>query len=217
MRTATGGLITLLSLCSIVSAQAQFVCDADSDCFLVPDGSDERQLPALLILSCTGAVPNDIDSNRLIADSLGWVLASCHRARNHRTAQENGNDIARTMSKLLNEYPVDPNNVFICGFSGMGAQALFELTAHPDLFRGAVTACAPQRRLPQENVDALVGHAVYLVSRKNDWNLAGNRILAQELSQAGVATKLVVTDGEHEPGDVWELLAGCRWVWNNTP
>jgi predicted esterase len=172
--------------------------------------------PALLILSCTGAIPHDIDSNVVVADSLGWILAACHGSRNHRSSDDNDRDIMNTVSKLLSNYPVDSRNIYICGFSGMGVQALYELVAHPDLVHGVVSACAPARPFPALTPGALSGRAAYLVTRKEDWNLEGNKQWKQYFERLGAVANLLITEGEHQPGDARELLVGCRWVYQNS-
>jgi len=205
----------LLVLTSPVLAQPAIVCDADSDCFYVPDTSS-RLRPALLVLSCVGATSHDLDSNMVIADSLGWILASCHGSRNHRTGADNDQDIMKTLSKLLSGYPVDPDRIYICGFSGMGIQALDEVVLHPGFFRGAVQSCAPWRELPAPDAAITAGHAVYLITRQGDWNREGNGQWQRYFQGLGVTTKLVVTEGNHEPGGPKELLEGCRWLLDNT-
>lgn len=210
------GWLLLSSLATGIEI-GRIVCDADSDCFYVPSGiTDNEVRPVLLILSCTGAVPHDLDSNLIVAESLGWLLVSCHRARNHRDPKANDRDIIRTLGKLLASYPADPCNIYICGFSGMGSQALYELVAHPDLIHGVIAACAPYRPAPILAPDALHGRAVYLVSREHDWNLEGNHYWRDYFRRLGAEVELVVTSGQHEPGDAAELLTGCRWAYRNS-
>ena len=96
------------------------VTDADSDSYYDPRAGTQT-LPVLLILSCVGGVPHDIDSNMVIADSFGWMLVSCHGSRNHRSTAANEQDIMNTLTKLVRDYSVDEAHVYICGFSGMGA------------------------------------------------------------------------------------------------
>ncbi|MBM3323563.1 hypothetical protein FJY69_08825 [candidate division WOR-3 bacterium] len=78
---------------------------------------------------------------RLVGDSLGWVMATCHRTRNRRDVRLNDRDIVRTVTKLLANPRVDSNRVFLFGFSGQGVQALATMFLHPDLVRGVVAVC----------------------------------------------------------------------------
>lgn len=167
-----------------------------------------------MILSCTGATEIDLDSNSVIAESLGWILATCHGSRNHRAALDNDRDILNTMTKLLRDYPVDAQRIYICGFSGMGSQSLDELIARPGLFRGAISSCAPFGGGPN-GID-LSGHAVSLITREEDWNREGNQRWKTYFDGAGAAVRLVVTEGKHEPGGPEELLDACRWIQANS-
>jgi hypothetical protein len=214
----TSSLVSLLGAGQVRADAPAVVRDGDSDCLYVPNLNEGEKAPALLVLSCTGATERDLDSNLIIADSLGWILASCHGSRNHRSGADNDRDIMKTLSKLLQNYPVMRNRVYICGFSGMGGQSIEELVLHPELFRGAVTSCTPfGGDLPTRTDISYTNHAAYLVSREQDWNLQGNQMLREMLVSIEMATTLVVTPGKHEPGGPQELLTGCRWVLDNTP
>jgi predicted esterase len=192
------------------------VCDEDSDCFYVPATADTANAPALLVLSCTGAVPHDLDSVRAVADSFGLVLASCHGSRNHRTSPDNDRDIINTFEKLVMEYRVDATRIFICGFSGMGAQSIREVVAHPALFRGALSACSPGMGLSGLDPQAMSNSVFYLISREKDWNLKGNQRMFAELQNLGITSTLQVFPGEHAPGPLEELFQGVDWLLSHT-
>jgi len=208
-------LIVLLTGAALAGSLPKgIVCDADSDCFYVPQQVAKAggRVPALLILHCNGAVPRDLDTFRLIADSLGWVEATCHATRNHRSTDSNDVDIVRTMHKLLTHYPVDSSRLFLFGFSGQGVQALAEMFLHPDLVRGLVAVCPHSGALPLAVWDELPGHLVYLVTREKDWNRADNEKMYRLFNENGLLTELKMTPGEHGNGPASEVLAGCRWL-----
>lgn len=192
------------------------VCDNDSDCFYVPATADTSRAPALLVLSCTGAVPHDLDSVRSVADSFGLVLASCHASRNHRMSLDNDRDIINTFQKLVMQYRVDATRIFICGFSGMGAQSIYEVVTHPSLFRGALSACSPGMNLTGLDPQAMSNSVFYLISRDKDWNLKGNQQMCADLQSLGITSTLTVLPGEHEPGPLGELFQGMGWLLSHT-
>lgn len=191
------------------------VCDADSDCFYVPSVAKPAGRPpaGLVVLHCNGAVPADLDTFRVIADSLGWVLASCHRSRNHRSPDSNHFDIVRTVGKLRAHYRIDTTRVFLFGFSGQGVQALLTMFERPDLIRGVVAVCPHDGAMERADWESLKGHAVYLVTRTQDWNRLACDRMYQAFSESGVRCRLVTTAGPHGPGTRFESLAGCRWLW----
>jgi len=211
--------LLLALLLAIVSLSAKNVyCDTDNDCFYVPQRVINlgKQVPALLYLSCTGAKKADIDSIKFIADSLGWIIFSCHATRNHRDVMTNDKDIMKTYKKAIKNYDIDNTRVFIYGFSGQGVQALMELFLHPKIFRGVVTQCAHAQALPLADWKTLGNHLVYLISRTQDWNLNANYLLHSEFKKHSVRDTLVITPGEHGIGDANELYQGAKWLKKNS-
>jgi predicted esterase len=167
--------------------------------------------PCLLILSCTGAHAIDLDTCRIVSDSLGWALATCHATRNHRSSELNSRDVQRTLLKLR-RLPIDTTRVFVVGFSGQAVQALATLFEHPDLVRGVAATCAHAGAVPLADFDLLEDRYVYLVTREKDWNRLQNERMSQLFNGSGLATKLVMTAGDHGPGPSSEMLAACRWL-----
>ena len=203
----------LLALVSAAPSLGKAIkCDADTDCFYMPKEAATGALaPCLLILSCTGAYPVDLDTCRIVADSLGWVLATCHATRNHRAGDLNDRDIVRTLGKLR-RLRVDTTRVFVFGFSGQAVQALATMFEHPELVCGVVATCAHAGALPLADWPLLQGHFAYLVSRQRDWNRMDNERMYQLFNENGLVSELAMTPGEHGPGSRRELLAGCRWL-----
>lgn len=203
----------LLALVMVTPSLGKAIkCDADTDCFYMPKEAATGPLaPCLLILSCTGAYPVDLDTCRIVADSLGWVLATCHATRNHRSGELNDHDIVRTLDKIR-RLRVDTTRVFVFGFSGQAVQALATMFLHPELVRGVVATCAHAGALPLADWPTLPGHFAYLFSREQDWNRADNERMYRLFNEKGLVSELVTTPGEHGPGSRRELLAGCRWL-----
>jgi len=187
-------------------------CDGDSDCCYVPESLAAEPVPALVVLHCNGAVAADLDSFRLVADSLGWVLASCHATRNRRDALLNDGDILNTIDKLLSTQPVDAGRVFLFGYSGQGVQALLTMTMHPEVVRGVVSVCGHRGGITDGGWAALGDNLVYLVTREDDWNRGDNEALARLLQARGIVSELVTTPGKHDAGPRAELLEACRWL-----
>ncbi|MEO0073605.1 MAG: hypothetical protein ABIK43_02940 [candidate division WOR-3 bacterium] len=200
----------------LVFLSSGIVCDADSDCFYVParwqDSCHSQSLPALILLHCNGALPVDLDTCRFIADSLGWIMASCHASRNHRDVGLNTSDILKTVRKLLIRYPVDPARVFLFGFSGQGQQALITMLMHPEVIRGTVSVCAPGGALRLASFEGMRQNCAYLVTRKSDWNLQDNLQMYRVFNLRGLPCQIRITAGEHSPGPWQEILAGARWL-----
>jgi poly(3-hydroxybutyrate) depolymerase len=187
-------------------------CDADSDCFYVPDSLAGKTVPGLVVLHCNGALPIDLDTMTIVADSLGWVMASCHATRNRRDLVLNDRDIVRTTGKLVCGFPVDSTRVFLFGYSGQGVQAMASLFLHPDLYRGVAATCAHRGSMSLAVWETLAARYVFLGTRTEDWNRADNEQMRVELNEHGVKTELSMAEGVHQPGPAAELLEACRWL-----
>lgn len=213
-------IVSILMLFGCVStglAKKVYV-DSDTDCFYIPQKvlDSDKLAPALLYLSCTGAIKSDLDSIKFIGDSLGWIIFSCHASRNHRDAMQNDLDIMKTYNKAIKKYPIDTNKVFIYGFSGQGVQALLEMFLHPTKFKGVHTVCAHTGAISMAKWPTLKNHLAYLISRKKDWNLQANYQLDQMFKTNGIKDTLVVTEGEHGIGDKFEIYRAIKWLKKNT-
>lgn len=172
----------------------------------------DQPVPALIYLDCGGATAKNLDSIRIIGDSLKWILAACHKSKNHRSLWWNDKDIVNTYQKLKINYKVDTTRIFIYGFSGMGVQALLSLFLHPVMFRGAIAVCAHSQGLALAKLENLKDNLIYLISRTNDWNLWENFQLHRKFQECRIQDTLVITEGEHNIGDKFELLAACIWL-----
>ncbi len=174
--------------------------------------------PTLLYLCCTGGKMENIDTARLVYDSLEWNIAVCGKSRNHRDPKKNTMDILNLVDELLTFPQVDSYRIVIYGFSGQGAQALSIALSFPLLFGGVITQCAHDaliRDIDRENVPGL---PVVLLTREKDWNRGRNEKIKVLLDRLGANAKLIVTPGVHRIGDAKELLFLCREItklWQN--
>lgn len=178
------------------------------------DSIKSTNYPALIVLSCTGAIAKDLDSIIIIADSLHWILATCYRSKNRRDTRLNDSDIMNTYEKLIKNYSVDTSQIFIYGFSGQGVQALITLFLHPDNFRGVIAVCAHKAAMPLAKWYELDDKLIYLISRKEDWNLNSNLEMDNQFRMNSIHDSLVITSGKHTPTSYNELFEACLWLDN---
>jgi len=184
---------------------------AQQDHFYVPKGL-KKPAPALIITSCTGATKADLDSNKAVADKLGWIICTSAKTKNHRDSRQNDADIMATYKTLLAKYPVDTSKIYLYGFSGQAVQALMAVFLHPTKFKGAVAICAHAGAMPYANWEMLRGKRFYLVSRERDWNLNDNKMMHQAFLENGISDTLVITPGQHGPKTRRELFEACKWL-----
>jgi predicted esterase len=199
--------IIIITIAWFVSAWAQ----QPGDRFYVPKNHNTKA-PALIITSCTGATKADLDSNKAVADSFGWIICTSAKTRNHRDPKLNDADIMKTYSTLVSKYQIDRSRVYLYGFSGQAVQAMMAVFLHPDKFKGAVAICAHAGAMPYANWAMLKDKHFYQISRERDWNLNDNKMMHQAFLENGVADTLVITPGPHGPKTRRELFEGCQWL-----
>lgn len=207
-------LTVLLMAVLIGFAGMGMICDPDGDCFYVPSAVRmiKHRVPTLLVFHCNGATAADLDSFKKIGDSLNWVIATCHRVRNHRGILSNDSAAVETIKKLLRFCSVDSEQIFLFGYSAQGVQALASMYLHPELIRGVITVCAHTGAQVLAEPGTLKQHYAYLVTRIGDWNRVANYELNRDLNLWGIRCTLAITPGEHHAGSWQEVLAGCRWL-----
>ncbi len=171
---------------------------------------DAGRAPTLIYLSCTGGSWSDLDTARVVADSLGWNVAVCARSKNHRDPALNEQDILALVDELLSFPQVDPRGIVLFGFSGQGAQALATALRWPIRFAGVITECAHHGLIRNPNWRDAAGMPVVLITRENDWNRQSNEDMAAAFERNLLEVRLIVTPGPHRIGDSRELLSACR-------
>ncbi|MGQ9677926.1 MAG: hypothetical protein ACUVUD_01410 [bacterium] len=205
-------------LCLLIvnlSCPYSIICDEDSNCYYTPEKvlSRKSSVPALIVLQCNGAKRGDLDSFKIVADSLNWVVATCNSSRNHRDIFLNDTDIYQVIKRLVRICPFDSSSIVIYGFSGQGAQAMASLFLHPDLVRGVLAVCAPRIAIRLLDLPLmLINHPIYLVSREEDWNRVDNLKMFEDFKSWGFPCTLLLTKGEHAIGTIEEVFAGCGWL-----
>ncbi len=210
-------LITFAFFLSASYLRGEIDTDQDSNYYYFPKKARKQKLsPALIYLSCPGATKKDLDSIKIVGDSLGFILAASHKAKKRQSFEINEREIMKLYQRLRKRYPVDSSRVFLYGFSAMGVSALYTLFRHPDKFRGVISVCGHSQALPFAQFERLRRNLFYLITRKRDWNLNENQYLHLRLQGAGLRDTLVITEGEHEIGDWEELLKAGQWLERNS-
>jgi predicted peptidase len=207
-----------LGLFLIGSCLAQtFYTDLDTDCFYIPKKvlNEKKIVPTLLYLHCQGATKAHLDSIKFVADTLGWILVSVHKSKNHQNPLDNDRYILNTYRKALKLPYVDSTRVFIYGFSGQGVQALITLFLHPRLFKGVISECAHRQALPFADWVTLKDKLIYLSSRTEDWNLYDNYYLDSIFKAHKLKDTLVIKPGEHSMGTPQDLIKALTWLSKN--
>lgn len=186
----------------------------DSSAVLIPENATYENPRALLVLlNCKGGTVQDIYTNVAVAETLRWFMASCKGPRNHRETALNEHDILNLVQYLCDAYPVDTNQVYIFGFSGMGAQALATACNNPMRFAGVISTCGHNAGLQDVDWDKASSLKFYLITREKDWNRVHNENLNSFFQGKGIRSWLLLTPGEHQEGPPQECYNGCRWMY----
>jgi len=188
-----------------------FDCDSEGDCYSIPGCMPNEELPLLIYLSCTGGNIGDIDSLRMISDSLHWAVATPASSKNHRSPLLNEEDILHLVNKMKDSFPIDQSKIILMGFSGQGAQAWGTAMRNPKIFSGVISSCAHTGSITTFNPETSQNQAFYIITREDDWNFDHNALFHDILSSYDIDDTLIITSGEHGIGSMTETLQGCRW------
>ncbi len=199
--------VTTILLFSLCFAQPKITRDKFGNFYQFQER--EGKFPTLVYLDCNGGSAADFDTTRAIFDSLGWNVAVCKYAKNHRSAMENDSDVLTLVRGLINNPSVDYKRIVIYGFSGMGAQAIRVALRYPQYFGGVITQCAHHGGIEEPDWTNAAGMPIILISRTEDWNLEHNRNMLGMFEEAGLEAELIVTAGAHGIGDAKELYSAC--------
>ncbi len=125
-------------------------------------------------------------------------------------ANQSGNDVAtvaRIMMAVLGlraidqEYAIDPERVYLSGFSGGGRTASLAMGKFPELFRGAIYICGVNfwEDADEEALERIRANAYVFLTGTRDFNQAGTARVYRQYKDAGVerALAMVITGLGH--------------------
>jgi hypothetical protein len=167
----------------------------------LPSGYDtSKKFPVVIFFDAHGNGTLPVDKYKAIAEKWQYIFIGCNSTKNGMAM----NETMRLGSELINEiqvrFPVDVNEIAICGFSG-GARVAAGLGQNPSNLKGVIcNSAAPQAAMDGKVFIGLagLGDMNYLEMKKF--------VDGQKTLQNKFPNELLVFDGKHEwaPVDVME-------------
>jgi len=230
IRNFTGGICPLISgillLCSLqIRAQptSEFVRGAVLDTVVIPGNSGDSYAlflpgdyrasvpaPALFVFDPAARGALGVDTFKEAAGSRGWIVIGSNVSRNG-PYEKNFEQASRLFSDVLSRFSVDPDRIYVAGFSG-GARLASTLAVLSDGIRGVI-ACgaafsphAGQMPLP----GAPFAFAGIVGSR--DMNYQELLQADQWLDRIGLAHRTFFYDGVHSWPPQPHLQRAIHWM-----
>jgi len=170
---------------------------------ILPPGDTGGPRPLLVVLHGYGGRPAPhADLYRRVARELGAILAApsavrpSPRGRGYSWTFRDEAEwwVLRAIERLTAEHEIDPDRVFVAGFSQGAGVALSAALAHPERFAG-VLAIAGHYEAHRMRPRAEAAPRVYLLAGQKDPAVVGYRTAEADLRGAGLDVRLRVIPG----------------------
>ncbi len=190
------------------------------DLFVPTRRNPKAPMPVLLFLS-PGKDGGGWKAFEKLAQAEGVLIASPRGAGNDCPSRRRVRVVLDVLDDLRRDYPVDPDQTFITGFSGGGRIACAIGFGLPELFAGVMPICAgadlrAESWLRQRAVDRL---SVALLTGEKDFNRGEvERLRGPYLADVGVRSKVWTQTGlGHAIPNDKTLREAFRWLQAGQP
>lgn len=164
---------------------------------VAPSGYRPEKPPGLLVfVSPTpfGAPPRGWDK---LMDEHNLIWISANNSGNRTPVNERVMKALLALSAIQLQFVIDPQRVYISGFSGGGKVASMITTEYAGLFKGGIFigGVEPWPKQQPAQFDLIKSHHFVFLTGDNDFNLAPTKRIYRSYKDAGVAnSKLMVVN-----------------------
>ena len=190
------------------------------DLFVPTRRNPKAMMPVLLFIS-PGKDGGGWKAFEKLAQAEGVLIASPRGAGNDCPPRQRVRIVLDVLDDLRRNYPVDPDQAFITGFSGGGRIACAIAYGLPELFAGVMPICAggdlrEESWLRQRAVDRL---SIALLTGEKDFNRGEvERLRGPPLADVGVRSKVWTQPGlGHAIPNDKTLREAFRWLQAGQP
>jgi poly(3-hydroxybutyrate) depolymerase len=199
---------------------ANWLVDYDStatqyELFVPPIVKARKPAPLILFISA-GETPAGWSQWQAACKQAGFVFASPFGAGNGTPSQRRVRMVLDVLDDIGRRTPVDPDRIYLAGFSGGARVACAIAFALPEYFGGAIGVCGAENLreeswLRQRVVDRL---SVALITGEQDFNRGElERLRGPMLSDVGVRTKVwTVAELGHAIPDSQAAATVLKWL-----
>ncbi len=180
----------------------------------LPDGYTADSARALVLaVSPSGAGRDLFAPWEKAAAAYGFIFACPDKAGNPVRTDVRGQTVMDVLHDVCRRYAVDPERIFLTGFSGGARMATGVALKFPGLFAGLVPlGGVVYNETPAALADLKVKRGVYLFAGELDFNRAEAERAAAILADASVPVALMIGPGiAHAQPEPDQCLEICRW------
>ena len=168
----------------------------------IPKKGDKTPLPVVYCFDPHGDGSLPLKKYQALADAYGFILIGSNNSRNGNDWSVTG-DIWDHLSRDANErLKIDPNRVYVCGFSGGAKVAGYIAIMYP----GVKGVIANGAGLPDGTTAGDFPFSFTAIAGDGDMNMTDLVAFSTALDHTRAAHRLILFDGNHE----WAPLATMR-------
>jgi len=164
---------------------------------VAPSSYDANNPPGLLVFvspTPSGSPPKGWDE---LMDEHNLIWISANDSGNKVVVPERVMKALLALSAVQTQFLLDPQRVYISGFSGGGKVASMITTDYAGLFKGGIFigGVEPWPKQQPAHYEQIKSHHFVFLSGDNDFNLAPTKRIYREYKKAGIAnSKLMVVN-----------------------
>lgn len=186
----------------------------------VPDGYDPRHGFALVLAISPGGEGRWMFQMWEAAAKKYPVIFACpEQAGNDVDVERRGQMVLDTLCDVRAKYNIDPEQIYVTGFSGGARMSTALVSGYPGLFAGHIPVGGVYFTQPESKITGLrtkLGH--YLFAGEKDFNRKEAQRAFDALKAAGIPVELMVGEGQgHEPATAQQGLKIYEWFLARRP
>ncbi|MBF0385751.1 MAG: hypothetical protein HQL27_07745 [Candidatus Omnitrophica bacterium] len=167
--------------------------------------------PWILGLSPAGNGRDLIPAWKSACDKFGWILVASNDFRNGIAMSKLEPFLLKTIKIAVKSYPVDPNNLYLSGFSGGGMGSHMMIDAYPNLIKGIIVNTCSMQGWANVNTYPRNKIAVFIAS-PTDFRYEKMKKDKKLLDDCGWKTKWIEFTGGHRWAPPEKYIQAVEWI-----
>jgi predicted esterase len=187
-------VISILPKDSIIS---KVVCASDpsmSYALYIPSSKNNNPLPAVYFFDPNGDGLLPVKKYKSLADSFHFILAGSNNSKNGNNLDDAGNIFTAMKEDLAKRTKVNPNRMYLCGFSG-GAKVATYLALHFPEIKGIIANGAGLEDITHAG-DFTFSYTA--IAGEGDLNMTDLASIDNFLDKTNTRHSIIYFDGIHE-------------------
>ena len=189
--------VDVLSILPEDSVMSKVVCASDpsmSYALYIPSSKDNTPLPVVYFFDPHGDGLLPVKKYKSLADSFHFILAGSNNSKNGNNLDDAGNIFTAMKDDLAKRTKVNPNRMYLCGFSG-GAKVAAYLALHFPEIKGIIANGAGLEDITHAG-DFTFSYTA--IAGEGDLNMTDLAAIDNLLDKTTTRHHIIYFDGIHE-------------------